>query len=93
MMKVEIVDDGMGFDMKMTGEPQEFARALDFLKVMIPKRCRSFDDARQTWRIEKRAAKQFTAWLPEMHGPNLHVTKRRVVREVKTLEQMVKGAA
>lgn len=91
-MKVEIVDDGLGFDLKMTGSPQERSRAVDFLKTMVPKKCRSYDADRQTWRIEKRAAKQFNAWLGEMHGPNWFVTKWRVVREVKTMEQMVRGA-
>jgi len=36
-------------------------------------------------------AKIEAARLGEMHGPGLYVTKRRVVRAVKTLEQMVSG--
>ena len=77
----------------MTGDAQELARALDFLKVMVPKSCRHFAPSRQTWRIEKRAEKQFNAWLGKMQGPGWSITRRRVVREVKTMEQMVKGKA
>jgi hypothetical protein len=89
-MRIEIVDNRMGFDMKLTGAPQELARAVDFLKVMIPKRCRRYAPDRQTWRIEKRAAKRFNAWLSEMHGPGVLVSKRRVTRPVKTLGEMVR---
>lgn len=93
-MRVEVIADSMGYDVRLSSaDRRDFGHLLNLFKSAIPENCRRFNAG--VWRVEKRAQKALATFIAMAEDAGAKVVQATQRREVKTMEQManaVRGA-
>jgi hypothetical protein len=87
-MRVEIVSDSMGYDVRLSAaDSRDFNHLLNLFKMCVAENCRSYNN--RVWRVEKRAQGQLATFIGMCEDAGAKVIQTTQPRPVVTLPQMV----
>ena len=88
-MRIEIVSDAMGVDVRLSSaDRRDFGALLGLFKSCIVEACRRYDSDARVWRVEKRAQRQLERFIAMAEESGAQIVSRTERREVVTLPEM-----
>ncbi|MFL6278386.1 MAG: hypothetical protein ACJ74G_24640 [Blastocatellia bacterium] len=89
-MRIEIVSDGMGYDVRLSSaDRRDFAHLLGLFKSCVADNCRRYDKAGKVWLVEKRAQGQLSTFIGMCEDAGAKLIQSQRQRPVVTLPAMV----